>query len=185
MWNVIQAQDLFLLFVHKFEIRKKKAGICCSLLLKSANQLNLNQLVFNDLEVPLMTPCEWGNFCPCRIWPTSTFWAGDGLNLQCVLGFQQAVESSQSTCAQTERSPYTELNKTQRRYLKKRTAAPVLPILPFCLQGTIGSKTLCALRSSSASMFRLLQGEAHHNPGPSSFGKPSNTSATSGRHGFR
>lgn len=58
MWNVIQAQDLFLLFVHKFEIRKKKAGICCSLLLKSANQLNLNQLVFNDLEVPLMTPCE-------------------------------------------------------------------------------------------------------------------------------
>lgn len=58
MWNVIQAQDSFLLFVHKFEIRKKAAGICCSLLLKSANQLNLNQLVFNDLEVPLMTPCE-------------------------------------------------------------------------------------------------------------------------------
>lgn len=23
MWNVIQAQDLFLLFVHKFEIRKE------------------------------------------------------------------------------------------------------------------------------------------------------------------
>lgn len=56
MRNVIQAQDSFLLFVHKFEIRKKKAGICCSLLLKYANQLNLNQLVFNDLEVPLMTP---------------------------------------------------------------------------------------------------------------------------------
>lgn len=53
MQNVIQTQDSFLLFVHKFEIRKRKAGICCSLLLKSANQLNLNQLVFNDPFYPL------------------------------------------------------------------------------------------------------------------------------------
>lgn len=87
--------------------------------------------------------------------------------------------------AHRQRGHLAENLANHRGDIKKRRTAPVLPILPFCLQGTIGSKTLCALRSSSASMFRLLQAEAHHNPGPSSFGKPSNTSATSGRHGFR